>query len=193
MPRTHLLELNLKGQREAYFAVERFDRVNSRKIHVLSLSGLAYANHREPCLDYGSGLLAATKKLTKSQQEVERAYRLMAFNVLAHNKDDHAKNFAYLYDLKEGCWRLSPGFDLTFNFGMSNQHTTSVNGSGLPVMADLKKLAQDFRVERWKIIVEEVAHGVSSWHERAKDMDLSQSRMISVQSALNATIKRVFD
>jgi len=193
MPRTHLLELNLKGQREAYFAVERFDRVSSRKIHVLSLAGLAYANHREPCLDYGSGVLAATKKLTKSQQEVERAYRLMVFNVLAHNKDDHAKNFAYLYDLKEGCWRLSPGFDLTFNFGMSNQHTTSVNGSGLPVMADLKKLAQDFRVERWKIIVEEVAHGVSSWHERAKDMDLSQSRMISVQSALNATIKRVFD
>ena len=60
-------------------------------------------------------------------------------------------------------------------------------------MADFKTLALDFRVERWKIIVEEVAHGVSSWHERAKDMDLSQSRMISVQSALNATIKRVFD
>jgi len=193
MPRTHLLELNLKRRREAYFAVERFDRVNSRKIHLLSLAGFAYANHREPCLDYGSGVLAATQKLTKSQQEVERAYRLMVFNVLAHNKDDHSKNFAYLYDLQEGRWRLSPGFDLTYNFGMSNQHTTSVNGSGLPVMADFKKVATDFRVQRWNNIVEEVAQGVSNWQALAKDMDLSQNRMVSVQSALDATRKRVFN
>ena len=76
---------------------------------------------------------------------------------------------------------------------MSNQHTTSVNGSGLPVMADFKKVATDFRVQRWNNIVEEVAQGVSNWQALAKDMDLSQNRRVSVQSALDATRKRVFN
>lgn len=57
----------------------------------------------------------------------------MVFNVLAHNKDDHAKNFAFLRDPVcpgQGVWRLAPAFDLTFNAGMNNNHTTAINGAG---------------------------------------------------------------
>jgi serine/threonine-protein kinase HipA len=38
------------------------------------------------------------------------------FNVLAHNRDDHSKNFSYLMD-KDGQWKLSPAYDLTFSSG----------------------------------------------------------------------------
>ena len=109
-------------------------------MHTLSLSGFAYASHRLPSLDYGAAVLPATKKLTKSNTEVERAFRLMVFNVLAHNKDDHSKNFAYLMDPLNFTWQLSPGFDLTFNHGMSGQHATSINGAGNPVFEDIKQV-----------------------------------------------------
>jgi serine/threonine-protein kinase HipA len=32
---------------------------------------------------------------------------MMVFNVLAHNRDDHVKNFAFLMD-SAGQWRLAP-------------------------------------------------------------------------------------
>lgn len=33
-------------------------------------------------------------------------------------------------------------FDLTFNTGMANNHTTAINGSGNPSLSDLKKVAE---------------------------------------------------
>lgn len=38
-------------------------------------------------------------------------YRRMVFNVLAKNKDDHAKNFSFIH--KDGKWHLAPAYDLT--------------------------------------------------------------------------------
>jgi len=186
VPQTHLLELAVSQRKEAYFAVQRFDRVGSRKLHFLSLAGYAYANHREPCLDYSTGVLAATRKLTKSDQDVAMAYRLMLFNVLAHNKDDHAKNFAYLFDPEDKRWRLAPAYDLTFNHGMSNQHTTSINGAGNPTFKDLKKVALERNLRQWAEVLDQVRAAISKWPDFAKSYDLSTARTHEVAKALQA-------
>ena len=52
------------------------------------------------------------------------------FNVFAHNRDDHAKNFTFLYDDKEDRWHLSPAYDLTYSNSYFGEHTTSVDGNG---------------------------------------------------------------
>lgn len=46
------------------------------------------------------------------------------------NRDDHAKNFSYLYDEPCGAWTLSPAYDLTRNDGMNGEHATTVNDKG---------------------------------------------------------------
>ncbi len=38
--------------------------------------------------------------LTRDVREVEKMFRLAAFNVIAHNRDDHAKNFTFLMKAK---------------------------------------------------------------------------------------------
>ncbi|KFI97539.1 HipA domain-containing protein [Bifidobacterium stellenboschense] len=54
------------------------------------------------------------------------------------NRDDHAKNFSYLYDREHAVWRLSPAYDLTENPGINGEHTTAVNGKGRGItLADL--------------------------------------------------------
>ena len=189
LPRTRLIELTVNRKPEAYFAVQRFDRDGSRKIHFLSLAGYAYANHRMPCLDYSSGVLPATKKLTKSDDEVGKAFRLMLFNVLAHNKDDHSKNFTYLLDPMQGGWRLSPAYDLTFNNGMANHHTTSINGSGNPAFADLKKVATERKIKSWLQILDEVRSAVSRWPEFASNYDVTKTRIKATQKELGAINK----
>lgn len=186
IPKTAQIEIKVGRKREAFFAVQRFDRDWNRRIHFLSLSGYAYANHRLPCMDYGDGVLPATKRLTRSDAEVEKAFRLMLFNVLAHNKDDHTKNFAYLRDPAKGIWKLSPAFDLNFNHGMANNHTTAINGAGNPTFADLKKVAERGNIKAWRQILDEVRAAVARWPVFAEQYGLSQARTKAIQKELKA-------
>lgn len=116
-----------------YFATKRFDRKQSNngkmtKVHMASAAALLETSHRIPNLDY-SLLMRLTLKLTGSMEETLRLFRLMVFNVLCGNRDDHSKNFSFLYADGEG-WKLSPAYDLTSNPGMNGEHATTVNGKG---------------------------------------------------------------
>jgi serine/threonine-protein kinase HipA len=48
----------------------------------------------------------------------------MAFNVYAHNMDDHARNFSFI--CREGKWSLAPAYDLT-NDDTLGEHATTIN------------------------------------------------------------------
>lgn len=116
-----------------YFATKRFDREQNNngkttKIHMASAAALLETSHRIPNLDY-SLLMRLTLKLTGSIEETIRLFRLMVFNVLCGNRDDHSKNFSFLYTNDEG-WKLSPAYDLTSNPGINGEHATTVNGKG---------------------------------------------------------------
>jgi serine/threonine-protein kinase HipA len=72
-------------------------------------------------------------------EELWKIYRLMCFNVLIGNRDDHAKNFAFIYD--KG-WRFAPAYDLLPCGAEGDYHTTSVNDNPLPERADVLRLAE---------------------------------------------------
>ena len=87
-------------------------------------------------------------KLTKilcrdRREEVEQMYRRMCFNVFAHNRDDHSKNFSFLYNEKKDQWSLSPAYDLTWSNTYYGEHTTTVDGNGRdPGMKELLAVGQ---------------------------------------------------
>ena len=94
------------------------------------LAALLELDFREPNLDYHD-FMKLTKILTgDNKQDVETMFRLMCFNVFAHNKDDHSKNFTYIYDEKKDVWRLSPAYDLTYSSTYYGEHTSTINGNG---------------------------------------------------------------
>ncbi len=131
-----------------YFSVKRFDRIKDGesmiRVHMLSAAALLEVSWRMPSLDYIT-LMQLTMVLTHDFGELEKLYRLMCFNVFAHNQDDHAKNFSYLY--QDGKWRLSPAYDLTFCNSYYGEHTTSVNGNGKdPGIDDLFAVAQKYHL-----------------------------------------------
>lgn len=150
MPLTELFE----GK---YFGVKRFDRKpDDTKVHMLSVSGLLDASHRFPTLDYVD-LLKATLLLTRDYRELEKMFRLMCFNVFAHNRDDHAKNFSFLYDGK--VWKVSPTYDLVRSDGPGGEHTTTIAGEGKnPTEKDILKVAEETGIKPAKAtqIIDEV-------------------------------------
>lgn len=120
---------------EGYFGTKRFDRIvdknGKKRVHMLTAAALLELDFEQPSLDYHS-LMKLTKILTRDNPEdVRNMFRRMCFNVFAHNRDDHSKNFTYLYHEAEDCWRLSPAYDLTYSNTYYGEHTTTVNGNGL--------------------------------------------------------------
>ncbi|MCD8287602.1 MAG: type II toxin-antitoxin system HipA family toxin [Porphyromonadaceae bacterium] len=131
MPETRLFE-------NKYFGVERFDRMPNGKIHVVSVAGLIGADYHLPSIDYIQ-IFQVCAALTHSVAEMWKVYRLMAFNFLIGNKDDHAKNFAFLY--REGDWHFAPAYDLLPSDGINGFRTTSINDSITPTEEDLLTVA----------------------------------------------------
>ena len=67
----------------------------------------------------------------------------MCFNVFAHNRDDHSKNFSYIYLEDEKRWVLSPAYDLTYSSSLNGEHATTINGNGVnPGIDDLLEVAK---------------------------------------------------
>ncbi len=140
---------NTKG----YFGTRRFDRVGAGengKIHMISAAGILETSHRIPNLDYDI-LMKLTLQLTKSMEECEKLYRMMCFNVFAHNRDDHSKNFTYMYREGEMRWVLSPAYDLTYSNSLGGEHATTVNGNGInPGMDDVLAVAKKIGINATK-------------------------------------------
>ena len=112
-----------------YFATRRFDRKDGRRIHMISAGALLETSHRIPNLDYHI-LMRLTLKLTNDYSQLEQLYRLMCFNVYAHNRDDHSKNFSFLYNEGQNKWELAPAYDLTYSNSIGGEHATTIDGNG---------------------------------------------------------------
>lgn len=133
MPETRLFP---SGKCEGYFGIKRFDRRRMagkkqiERLHMLTAAALLELDFEQPSLDYHS-LMKLTKILTcDNREDIENMFRRMCFNVFAHNRDDHSKNFSFLYREEEDEWRLSPAYDLTYSTTYFGEHTTTIDGEG---------------------------------------------------------------
>lgn len=131
MPETKLFE-------DKYFGVRRFDRSAEGKLHVASVAGLICADYRLPSIDYYH-IFKICSALTHNINELWKVYRLMVFNYLIDNKDDHAKNFAFIY--RDDEWHFAPAYDILPSNGINGYRTTSINDSIKPIKEDLIALA----------------------------------------------------
>lgn len=169
-----------------YFATKRFDRSGSKRIHMHTVSGLLHQDFRTPSLDY-EDLMKLTRYLTRDVRETEKMYRIAVFNVLAHNRDDHSKNFTFLMDTS-GEWKVSPAYDLTFASGPGGQQSMLVMGEGkAPQLSHLQKLGVAFNIKRQTIdaIIEQTREALSTWMDFAKDHGVSVSNQRLINSRVN--------
>ena len=183
MPDVHLFPAK---DGPGYFAARCFDCEGTRRYHMHSVSGLLHADFRVPSLDY-QDLLTLTFTLTRDIREVEKMYRLAVFNVLSHNRDDHAKNFSFLMDAK-GEWRLSGAYDLTFSAGPGGEQSTMVMGEGRnPTEAHLTQLVLEAKLTKQRIseIIEQARSALANWTSLAKQYGVSESMVRIVVERMN--------
>lgn len=90
-------------------------------------------------------------------ERVVDMFRLMVFNVIISNRDDHAKNFSFQWI--EESWKLSPAYNLLLSSGFNGYHTTTKNSKGEPTLSDIIAVATEVGLSKQRAtqIIEEVS------------------------------------
>ncbi len=171
----------------AGFGIARFDREGELRVPVHSLAGLLHADFRLPSVDYTT-FLRATRLMTRDQREVEKAFAHAVFNVVFHNRDDHAKNFAYRLG-SDRRWRLAPAYDLTFSQGPGGEHQTDICGEGRSITrTHLLTLANQGGVEpaEASAIIDRVLEQAGHFRQRASGHPIRRNTVAQIAQAIEA-------
>lgn len=163
-----------------YFGTKRFDRKANDRLHLHSAAGLMHDNFRLSNMDYGH-VMDAAFRLENSVIAYEKVLRLAAFNVFAHNRDDHSKNISFLMNA-DGGWQLAPAYDLTYSNSAHGFHSMYIAGeSKSPEEKNLLSLAQSFGVKKPGLIFEEVRTATRRWREISKEVGVSKNMIKEVE------------
>jgi serine/threonine-protein kinase HipA len=191
MPPTRLFEAKCGRSVRRDFGVRRFDRSgnaqSNRRIHMHTFANLIHVNFRIPSTDYAD-LFKVTKALTRNHADLLRLFRLMLFNIAAHNRDDHAKNFAFTLDDRTGEWGLAPAYDLTHSPGPGGEHTTTILGEGRrPSREHCLKLAEQFGLKPRETnpIIEQVNAAMTRWPHFADRAGCTKKIVATIGKAIS--------
>ena len=166
------------GER-VHFMTKRFDRVGGERVHMQTLCGLAHYDNRVPGRYSYEDLFSVMRQLRLTYKDKEQAFRRMAFNMIMENRDDHTKNISFLMG-KDGKWRLSPAYDVTYAFSPDNvwisKHQMSVRGKVENVgRDDLKAFADEAGIGGAGDIIDTILNTASEWKKYAKGSMVPES------------------
>ncbi len=179
--------LKLENNR-AHFMSKRFDRERGDKIHMQSLCGMAHYDYNIP-RGYSYEQAFQVIRLLKLQYtDTVELFRRACFNVIGRNQDDHTKNISFLMD-KNGQWRLSPAYDMTYAFNpntnWTGSHQMSINGKVSDITGDdLVRMAKTMNVKKPEVIIEEVRDIIANWPTYAERTGVDSPKIRVIQNTL---------
>lgn len=164
---------------ESFFMTKRFDRKQGEKIHTQTLHAFAGMNFKLPNTYSYEQVFSVLNKINLDYNEKEQLFRIMVFNVISRNVDDHTKNFGFSMD-KNGVWKLSPAYDLTFsyneNFKRETPHFLSINGKNENItLSDILHIANEYNIKRPIKIINEINQSFLKWNQIAEDLNIPSS------------------
>ena len=112
----------------------------------------------------------------------------MVFNVVAMNQDDHTKNISFLMN-KEGKWKLSPAYDMSWSFNpngiWTSRHQMSINNKWNGISKqDLLDVATNVNIKKPNEIIQQVCEAVSNWKALAKEYGVPADTAETIDSTL---------
>jgi len=155
---------------EDMLMVKRFDRHNTAvsKHFISAASILNRGAVSELSLTdwYSYGALAEyLRKHSDVPDDAQQLYKRMVFNVFIGNTDDHSRNHAVLFDLKQRNWGLSPAYDV-LPVNNHRQHALGIGNEGRTgTIENLLSQCKRFAIQpaRARKIINELSELVHEW------------------------------
>ena len=169
---------------QVYFGTKRFDRIGNHRLHMHSAAGIMHDNFRFSKLDYGH-IMDCAFILERDVNAYEKILRLAAFNVFAHNRDDHSKNISFLMN-DTGHWKVAPAYDLTFSSSAHGMHSTMISGeSANPTKQHLIDLANYFKIKNASYIIDDIQEVIYNWKDYANQYNISADSKNRIQKVID--------
>lgn len=149
-----------------HFLTKRFDRDETGKLHTQTLAAM------NPEADSYEKLLTTCRKLYLPEVDCQEVFRRLIFNVLANNTDDHHKNFTFIMN-RQGTWRLSPAYDMTYIFDMggympNREHCLMIGGKLQNISyEDVITFARETGIRSPQSIIRKVVAAIASFRSLA--------------------------
>ena len=192
----HMMPCSLldEGDRR-HFITQRFDRKGNQKVHVQTLNGLSHVSYKQVGSFSYAELISTVRQLGLSAEDAEQIFRLMTFNVIARNHDDHTKNFAFRLDDQQQ-WQLAPAYDLAYSYKPGskwvNKHWMSINGKRDDFTRDdfysFEKLSPVFSRRKIDHIIDETIEHVSKWATLASENNVPGAVINTVNTNLRLSL-----
>lgn len=174
----------LDDGKNSHFMTKRFDRDSSgNKFHMQTLCAMAHMDFNQAGVYSYEQLFSVLNKIGAHHQDAAEAFKRMLFNIYAFNCDDHTKNISFLMN-KQGQWKLSPAYDVSFAYNpnglWTSSHQMTVNGKRKNFTElDFENCAKigNLSYREVKNAMTDVKSAVSNWKTIAKKSGLSQKRI----------------
>ena len=171
-----------------HFMTKRFDRDGEKKLHTQTLAAIS------PDADSYEQLIAVCRKLHLPESDCLEVFRRMVFNILANNTDDHNKNFSFIMQ-KDGSWRLSPAYDITYiidsgGYLPNEDHCLYIRAklSGI-TRDDVIDFARDNGIRRPDAIIRDVVVALRNFRAVANKYDVSEQWIGRVETTIASHLK----
>ncbi len=178
--------IDVEGKR--HFVTLRFDREGDHKLHMQTLAALY------PEADSYETLLMVCRKMRLPETTQDEVFRRMVFNILANNTDDHNKNFSFLMN-RDGHWRLSPAYDMTYIFNTGGflpetNHCLFIRGklSG-HTKSDVLAVARENGIRKAESIIQQVAAAIARFRLFAQKYEVQDKWTNAVEKTLNSRLE----
>jgi len=165
---------------DRHFATLRFDRIDGKKKHVLTTSGLTGWDYKKPVESSYENLFNLAVFLGIPKIELAELFRRMVFNIVFANTDDHLKNHSFVLNDQSNSWHLAPAYDLTFAINPFMHYTRitramSVNGKRENITKkDLIKIAETYQISDAKRTIDEITSAVSIWEKHCETIHIEK-------------------
>lgn len=174
----------LDDGKNSHFMTKRFDRDDKgNKFHMQTLCAMAHMDFNQAGVYSYEQFFSVMNKIGIHHLDSVEAFKRMVFNIYAFNCDDHTKNISFLMD-KQGQWKLSPAYDVSFAYNpnglWTSSHQMTVNGKRKNFTElDFENCAKFGNLSHREVknAIADVKAAVSNWKIIAKNTGVSQRRI----------------
>lgn len=168
------------------FLTKRFDRVLDQRIHfasAMTLMGLNDGVSAKEGMSYLQLAECIVKNSAQPNQDLKELWRRIVFNICISNTDDHLRNHGFLLTPKG--WILSPAYDMNPVLHATGLHLNITEYDNALELDLAREVASRFRIlpTEMEEIITKVFQSVEEWSDVAREMGISRSEMMSMESA----------
>lgn len=194
------VQLRPLSNRQWCYLIQRFDKQPDTGLHFISANSLfnvdrlrGYQDAREDPASYVALARILRKFTAKPQQACDEWFARMLANIVLGNTDDHARNHALLFNVRDNHWSLSPVYDVVPIVNSQGLQSLSVGREGRQSrLSNAMSVIGEFGISLSKAmeIIDKQLQIFSGWRQHFADAGVPALDLQVIGNVLDDNLQR---